>query len=50
MTESRGQALETVLIVLLVLSLVTTSLRFYSVGVILKRFYIEDWLALVTLV
>jgi len=50
MSDDRGPALEAVLIVLLVLCVVSTSLRFYSMGVILKRFYVEDWLAMVTLV
>ncbi len=48
--DDRGPALEAVLIVLLVLCVVSTSLRFYSMAVILKRFYAEDWLAMVTLV
>jgi len=50
MSDDRGPALEAVLIVLLVLCVVSTSLRFYSMAVILKRFYVEDWLAMVTLV
>jgi hypothetical protein len=50
MADDRGPALVAVLIVFLILSLISTSLRFYSMGFILKRFYIEDWLALVTLV
>ena len=50
MADDRGPDLRAVLIVCLVLCLISTSLRFYSMGVILKRFYVEDWLAVVALV
>lgn len=50
MADDRGRDLQIVLIVCLVLCVISTSLRFYSMGVILKRFYIEDWLAVVALV
>jgi len=50
MAGDRGPQLEGVLIAFLVLSVVTTSLRFYTMGFILKRFYTEDWLAVLALV
>ncbi len=50
MADNRGPDLQVVLIVCLILCVISTCLRFYSMGVILKRFYIEDWLAVVALV
>ena len=50
MDADRGAGLEAVAILLLILTVVSTSLRCYSMGVILRRFYIEDWLAMVCLV
>ncbi len=50
MADNRGLDLQVVLIVCLILCVISTSLRFYSMGVILKRFYVEDWLAVVALV
>jgi len=50
MAHDRGPELQAVLIVCLVLCVVSTLLRCYSMGVILKRFYLEDWLAVVSLV
>ena len=50
MSDDRGAGLEAVVILLLILTIVSTSLRCYSMGVILRRFYIEDWLAMVCLV
>ncbi|CAK7235048.1 hypothetical protein SBRCBS47491_009157 [Sporothrix bragantina] len=47
--DDRGPQLAAVLISFLVLSIVSTILRCYSMGVILKRFYIEDWLAVITI-
>lgn len=50
MAADRGPDLVAVLVVGLILCVISTSLRFYSMGVILKRLYIEDWLAMVTMV
>lgn len=50
MADNRGPQIEALLITLLILSIITAALRCYSMGVLLKRFYVEDWLALVTLV
>jgi hypothetical protein len=50
MADDRGGDLQVILIVCLILCIISTSLRFYSMGVLLKRFYVEDWIALVTLV
>lgn len=50
MADDRGPQLAGILIAFLVLSIVSTILRCYSMGVILKRFYIEDWLAVISLV
>ncbi len=50
MADDRGPELRAVLIVCVVLAVISTSLRFYSMGVVLKRFYAEDWLAAITLV
>ncbi len=50
MEADRGPGLHAVLIICLVLCVISTSLRFYTMGVILKRFYLEDWLAVVSLV
>ncbi len=50
MADDRGPDLRAVLIVCLILCVVSTALRFYSMAVILKHFYVEDWLAMVTLV
>ncbi|CAK7200915.1 hypothetical protein SEUCBS139899_003615 [Sporothrix eucalyptigena] len=46
---SRGPQLAAILISFLVLSIISTILRCYSMGIILKRFYIEDWLAVITI-
>jgi len=50
MADDRGGDLQVILIVLLILCVISTSLRLYTMGVLLKRFYIEDWFSLVTLV
>ncbi len=50
MADDRGPVLQAVLIAGLVLCVVSTCLRFYTMGVLLKRFYLEDWLAVVSLV
>ena len=50
MSDDRGPQLEAVVISLLVLSIIATSLRCYTMGCILKRFFIEDWLAVLALV
>lgn len=49
-TSNRGTQLEAVCISLLVLCLVTVSLRVYTMAFILKRFFVEDYLAILTLV
>ncbi|CAK7272941.1 hypothetical protein SEPCBS57363_005401 [Sporothrix epigloea] len=46
--DDRGPQLAAILISFLVFSIVATALRCYSMGVILKRFYVEDWLAVIT--
>jgi len=48
--ENRGPELAAVIIFLMVFSLVTVGLRCYTMGVVLKRFFAEDWLSVVTLV
>lgn len=48
--DDRGPQLATVLVAFLVLTIVSAILRCYSMGILLKRFYIEDWLAIVSLV
>lgn len=49
--DNRGSELATVVIILLIFCLLTVSMRCYTVLCILKkRFYSEDWLAVVTLV
>lgn len=50
MADDRGPQLAAILIAFLVLSIVSTILRCYSMGVLLKRFYIEDWLAVASVV
>ncbi|KAF4631002.1 hypothetical protein G7Y89_g7135 [Cudoniella acicularis] len=47
--ENRGSELAAVVIVLLVFTLVAVGLRCYTMGVLLKRFFAEDWLSVVTL-
>jgi cytochrome bd-type quinol oxidase subunit 1 len=48
--ENRGAELAGVIIFHLVFVVITIGLRCYSMGYILKRFFAEDWLAVVTLV
>ncbi|KAH8199030.1 hypothetical protein TruAng_006816 [Truncatella angustata] len=48
--EDRGPQLEAVVIVLLALCWVSVSLRCYTMGFLLRRFYAEDWLAIITLI
>ena len=48
--ENRGPELAAVIIFLMVFSTVTVGLRCYTMGFILKRFFAEDWLSVVTLV
>jgi hypothetical protein len=50
MIEDRGIQLEAVVIALLVLCWVSVMLRCYTMGFLLRRFYPEDWLAIITLV
>lgn len=50
MTQDRGPQVLGVLISLLVTSVVTGGLRFYTHGVIVRRFFAEDYLTLVSLV
>ncbi|KAH7417607.1 cation-transporting ATPase 4 [Cadophora sp. MPI-SDFR-AT-0126] len=47
--ENRGLELAAVIIFLMVFSLVTVGLRCYTMGFVLKRFFAEDWLSVVTL-
>ncbi|CAG8958422.1 hypothetical protein HYFRA_00011099 [Hymenoscyphus fraxineus] len=48
-SDSRGPELAAVVISLLVFATITVALRCYTMGVLLRRFFIEDWLAVVTL-
>lgn len=48
--ENRGPELAAVVIALLVLAITTVGLRCYVRRVLLKVFFAEDWLAVVTLV
>jgi hypothetical protein len=48
--ENRGPELAAVVIFLVVLSIITVCLRCFTRRVLLKVFFVEDWLALVTLV
>jgi hypothetical protein len=50
MAADRGPNLRAAVIACLVLCVVSTSLRFYTMGIILKRFHAEDWLAVAALV
>lgn len=46
--ENRGPELAAVIIFLLAFTLVTVSLRCYTMAYLLKRFTAEDWLAVAT--
>ncbi|CAG8974952.1 hypothetical protein HYALB_00007629 [Hymenoscyphus albidus] len=48
-SDSRGPELAAVVISLVVFATITVALRCYTMGVLLRRFFIEDWLAVVTL-
>lgn len=50
MAEDRGPLLEAAVLSLLVLCLVSVSLRIYTMALILKRFLLEDYLAILALV
>lgn len=50
MVDNRGPQLEATLIILLFTCLITVSLRCYTMGFILKRFFVEDYLAVLALV
>ncbi|SPO00257.1 uncharacterized protein DNG_03102 [Cephalotrichum gorgonifer] len=50
MLDNRGPQLQAVLIFLLILCVTTVGLRCYTMKFIVKRFEVEDWLAVVTLV
>lgn len=50
MDEGRAFQIVAVMITFLVTSFVTVCLRCYTMGFILKRFFIEDYLAVVALV
>ncbi|KIH94061.1 hypothetical protein SPBR_06010 [Sporothrix brasiliensis 5110] len=47
--DNRGPQLAAVLVACLALTIVSTILRCYSMAVLLKRFYLEDWLAVLSL-
>ncbi|ETS79843.1 hypothetical protein PFICI_07372 [Pestalotiopsis fici W106-1] len=49
MVEDRGIQLEAVVIALLALCWLSVTLRCYTMGFLLRRFYPEDWLAIITL-
>jgi len=48
--ENRGPELAAVVIALLVFTFVTVALRFYTMGVLMKRLFAEDYLAIITFV
>lgn len=48
--ENRGPELAGVIIFFLAFTFITVGLRCYTMGHMMKRFYVEDWLAVVTLV
>lgn len=48
--DSRGTEMAIVSIVVTVISVVAVALRCYTMSAILKRFLIEDWLAVITCV
>jgi hypothetical protein len=48
--ENRGPELAACVIILLVFATITVCLRCYTRRVLLKVFFAEDWLAVVTLV
>lgn len=48
--ENRGPELAAVIIFLLAFALTTVGLRCYTMGYLMKRFFAEDWLSVVTLV
>ncbi|KAL2074860.1 hypothetical protein VTL71DRAFT_8639 [Oculimacula yallundae] len=48
--DNRGPELAAVVIFLMAFSLVTVCLRCYTMAFVLKRFFAEDWLSVVTLV
>lgn len=50
MDVSRGPQLEAVILGFLALCTVAVSLRSYTMGFILKRFFLEDYLAILALV
>lgn len=50
MADDRGPQLEITLIVLLLTCSITVSLRCYTMGFILKRFFLEDYLAVLGMV
>lgn len=50
MVADRGPQLEAAVLALLVLCVLAVSLRTYTMGIILKRFFLEDYLAILALV
>ncbi|KAH8657417.1 hypothetical protein BGZ60DRAFT_567181 [Tricladium varicosporioides] len=48
--ENRGPELAAVIIFLLAFALTTVGLRCYTMGFLMKRFFAEDWLSVVTLI
>jgi hypothetical protein len=50
MLDDRGPELQAIFISLLILCILTVALRCYTMKFIVKRFEIEDWLAVATLV
>jgi len=48
--ENRGPELAAVVIALLVFTFITVALRVYTMGFLMKRFFAEDYLAVVTFV
>lgn len=50
MLDERGTQLEITLILFLLACLITVSLRCYTMSFILKRFFLEDYLAVLAMV
>jgi len=47
---NRGPELATIVITLLIFTFITVALRCYTMGVLMKRLFAEDYLAIITFV
>jgi hypothetical protein len=50
MSDDRGSDIIGVIVALLITSVITAGLRFYTHGIILKRFFAEDYVMMVAMV